>query len=426
MIGEFKFFAEKERALFPSAEFLHRFETWLPPEDPMPGNAYARAITSLERPNYEAIILAPGLKYGGADKGVLQFCKAYAEKTHVLLITTMDEPSPCLPMAPSTVEVLELGPLIRDLSSYDAQVVLGRLLMQLSPKLIHIVQSRLGWETVLDHALSLRALDCKLISSLFCEETGPEERPYGFAIDHAPQAVRLFDAILTDNEPYRMRLASCFQGHDRLFKTIHFAHDHDCAPSPQTAEKKAGHVLWAGRLCAQKRIDLLHAIALQRPDLSFDVFGVAETDPYTTSWTEMLAALPNVSLRGPYQGFENIPEKDSYACFLYTTAYDGLPNVLVEAASERIPMIAPPSIGGLSDLVRPETAWCVEAPDDPSSYIKALDACLNDDPSGRCENSLALVRERHSWDHFRDTVHRTLHEIGVKLGEPPTSCRQRA
>ena len=126
-------------------------------------------------------------------------------------------------------------------------------------------------------------------------------------------------------------------------------------------------------------------------------------------------------MRGAYQGFENIPEKERYACFLYTTAYDGLPNVLLEAASVRIPIIAPPSIGGLADLVQPETAWCVEAPDDPASYIAALDACLNDDPKERCENAFALVRERHSWSRFRNTIYQTLDEIGVKLGEPPTS-----
>ena len=75
----------------------------------------------------------------------------------------------------------------------------------------------------------------------------------------------------------------------------------------------------------------------------------------------------------------------------------------------------------LADLVRPQTAWCVEAPDDPASYIAALDACLNDDPAERCENAFALVRERHSWSHFRNSVYQTLDEIGVQLGAPPTS-----
>ena len=155
--------------------------------------------------------------------------------------------------------------------------------------------------------------------------------------------------------------------------------------------------------------------------MSFDVFGTSEADTFTASWVARLSALPNVLLRGEFQGFESIPDKERYACLLYTTSYDGLPNILLEAASERIPIVAPPTIGGLADLVRPDTAWCVDAPDDPESYIAALEACLKDNPTGRCENALAIVRERHSWHSFRDTVYLTLDEVGVKLGEPPTS-----
>ena len=421
LVQEFRIFAEKELTLFPSPEFLHQFTTWIAPEEPMPGTAYARAITSLKRPNYEAIVLAPWLKQGGADKGLIQFCKAYSEQANVLLITTLDEPSPWLPLIPPMIEVLELGPLLRDLSQPDAQLVLGRLLLQLSPKLIHIVQSQLGWETILAHTLSLHALNCKLLGSFFMDEVAPDQRPYGYTVTSLPRAVSLLDAVLTDSEQYRARLASRFPGHDHLFKTIHFAQALDSVASPTTSEKSDCRILWAGRLSAQKRIDLLHAIASRRPDLSFDVFGAADKGTLAASWAAKLAALPNVSMRGAYQGFENIPEKERYACFLYTTAYDGLPNVLLEAASVRIPIIAPPSIGGLADLVQPETAWCVEASDDPASYIAALDACLNDDPKERCENAFALVRERHSWSRFRNTIYQTLDEIGVKLGEPPTS-----
>ena len=155
--------------------------------------------------------------------------------------------------------------------------------------------------------------------------------------------------------------------------------------------------------------------------MSFDVFGTSELDPFTATWVARLSALPNVLLRGEFQGFESIPDKERYACLLYTTAYDGLPNVLLEAASERIPIVAPPTIGGLADLVRPDTAWCVDAPDDPESYIAALEACLKDNPTERCENALAIVRERHSWGRFRNTVYQTLDELGLKLGAPPTS-----
>ena len=424
MLHELRFFAEKERALYPSADLIERFEPWTAPEALLPGTAYARAITSLKRSTYQVVLLAPWLKQGGADKGIIQFCRAYSEATDVLLITTLAESSPWLERIPPTVEVLALGRMIRGLHEHDAKLVLGRLLLQLSPKIIHIVQSQLGWETVLDHALSLHALDCKLLGSLFMEEIGPGRRRYGYAVDYPPRAIPIFDAILTDNEPYRARMSSCYLGHDRQLKTVYFAHEFDPARSLDAQRTRGERVLWAGRLSGQKRVDLLHSIASRRPHMSFDIFGVSELDPFTASWVARLSALPNVLLRGEFQGFESIPDKERYACLLYTTAYDGLPNVLLEAASERIPIVAPPMIGGLADLVRPDTAWCVDAPDDPESYIAALEACLEDDPTERCENALAIVRDRHSWHSFSDTLYRILDEVGVKLGAPPTSSRR--
>ena len=421
MIRELRLIAEKERSLFPSIDLLDQFKSWTAPQEATQGIAYAHAITSLKQANYQVIVLAPWLKQGGADKGIIQFCRAYSESTSVLLITTLDENSPWLQSLPLSIETLTLGHIIRNMSESDAKLVLGRLLLQLSPKLIHIVQSQLGWETVLCHQLSLRALDCKLIGSLFSEEIGPDERPYGYAVDYLPRAIPIFDAILTDNEPYRARMSACYLGHDRQLKTIYFAHEFDPARSLDAQKKRGDRVLWAGRLSWQKRVDLLHSIASRRPDMSFDVFGTSELDPFTATWVARLSALPNVLLRGEFQGFESIPDKERYACLLYTTAYDGLPNVLLEAASERIPIVAPPTIGGLADLVRPDTAWCVDAPDDPESYIAALEACLKDNPTERCENALAIVRERHSWGRFRNTVYQTLDELGLKLGAPPTS-----
>ena len=184
IIRELRLIAEKERAVFPSVDLLDQFKSWTAPQDPTQGIAYAHAITSLNRANYQVIVLAPWLKQGGADKGIIQFCKAYSEATNVLLITTLDENSPWLQRLPERVEALTLGPIIRSLPEPDAKLVLGRLLLQLSPKLIHIVQSQLGWETVLSHPLSLRALDCKLIGSLFSEEIHPDGSPYGYAVDY--------------------------------------------------------------------------------------------------------------------------------------------------------------------------------------------------------------------------------------------------
>jgi glycosyltransferase involved in cell wall biosynthesis len=107
-------------------------------------------------------------------------------------------------------------------------------------------------------------------------------------------------------------------------------------------------VLWAGRLDRQKRPDILLAKVKLLPDVSFTVYGATSNDAVKDAITE-LETSKNVTMMGAYNGAGSLPFS-SHDVFLYTSQWDGMPNMILEAASTGIPLVAS-CVGGVSDVI---------------------------------------------------------------------------
>jgi glycosyltransferase involved in cell wall biosynthesis len=160
--------------------------------------------------------------------------------------------------------------------------------------------------------------------------------------------------------------------------------------------------LWAGRLDREKRTDVLAAVAERMRDapLHFHVFGSATLDS-TGAYERVLRGLANVTLHGPFDGFESIPHGD-FDAFLYTSGWDGLPNVLLAAAAAGLPIVAP-DVGGVGEFISEQTGFLVSAPDAVDEYVAALEAihAKRQDVRARAEAAQTLLSTRHSRESFR-------------------------
>ncbi|MDA8120249.1 MAG: hypothetical protein M0Z85_09490, partial [Gammaproteobacteria bacterium] len=156
-------------------------------------------------------MLAPWLREGGADKGVLQYLDFYATVfPRVLLITTRPEDSPWRTRVAPGVEILEAGWALASLCPEDQETVLFRLLLERAPALLHGIQSDLGWRVVSRWGAALQTqIDCLLMSS-FAHETDAQGRKGGYAATYLPTARDHLDGILTDNRPYARQLITEF------------------------------------------------------------------------------------------------------------------------------------------------------------------------------------------------------------------------
>ncbi|WP_281701155.1 glycosyltransferase [Acetobacter malorum] len=117
-------------------------------------------------------------------------------------------------------------------------------------------------------------------------------------------------------------------------------------------------LIWASRLDAQKRPDLLHkiSVALQAENIATKiyVYGSPVLDHFEPEYFD---DCPNVVYKGGFSGLGSIPFTNKDA-FLYTSLFDGLPNVLLEAAQMQIPIITI-DVGGVPELIQEKSGFLV-------------------------------------------------------------------
>jgi len=103
----------------------------------------------------------------------------------------------------------------------------------------------------------------------------------------------------------------------------------------------SAHVLWVGRISAEKRFEWLLDIAERCPEITFNVIGAANSDfEYASQLTRRAAAIPNVRMHGrvPHAEIAKYYRQSRVLCC--TSAYEGFPNTFLEAWSVGMPVIS--------------------------------------------------------------------------------------
>jgi len=177
------------------------------------------------------------------------------------------------------------------------------------------------------------------------------------------------------------------------------------APPAASAEHR---VVWVGRLSKEKRPDWLLKIARACPEIQFDVIGQANRDTdYACRFLEGAVELDNVHIHGVIQ-YQDISEYYRGASALIcTSAYEGLPNVFLEAWSLGLPTVTsfdPGLIVSTNDI-----GFVAASPDDLTEKLRAL---LADGPAwSRCSsNASEYFRQHHE-------LGRAMPQFAQALGE---------
>lgn len=366
------------------------------------GLAYARlrrAVTG----QVDAVILVPWLKQGGADLGAIHFANALHRDfgKRVLVVGTEAAESPWASRLPEGVQFLDAGTPLAPLSPDERRLVLVRLMLQLAPQTIHLMNSYLGWQMVASHAKALRHAT-RIYASLYCDDVSEGGHLMGYAQQFLMDCYESLDGVISDNGVVGAQWSRSMGIAPSLFHVVPFP-VREPARQPLPALPAARTLLWAGRLDRQKRPDVLLAIARALPEWTFDVYGQTVVDQESEAVAGLRKA-PNVRLRGAFNDFYSIVRPDHLA-MVYTTQWDGMPNILLEAAKAGLPIVAP-AVGGIVEFIPGE--WLVQECDDVEAYVAQIRR-LAADTGARDERARLLaqrVAQDHSWEAFTAAIGR--------------------
>lgn len=366
-------------------------------------------LADLPRPP-ERIMFLPWLTRGGADLEAAHIARAAEAMSgpDALLVVILDE---------HRIEALEWIAgharvvCVADRLGHPEKIELvERLLQVIRPTAAMTLNSRAAWDAfrARGHVLKRYAA---LHAFIFCRDYREDGSPAGYVDSHLRDTLRHLTSIAADNQHIIDEFAIEFalpSAERAKFVALRM-------PPPEgiralTRTRKPGtplNVLWAGRICQQKNPTLLaQIIPAAATDIAFDIWG----DGPRTDVEELAKALagnPRARLRGPFNGFASLP-LESYDALLYTSRWDGLPNVLIEAGAAGLPIVAP-AVGGIGELVTPSTGYCVAHHAGVAEYLAALQTIASD-PDDSAKRALAM-------QHFIANEHR-LDILGQTLGEP--------
>jgi len=373
---------------------------------------FKEVILSIEtKPDY--IFLLPWLKKGGADWEACVHINFLLEKKYkVLIINTQGDDQSAKSWIIEDVQIISLSKYITRLDSKEYLLLLATLCIQLKPKVIHNINSFHGWELLKVYGKQLSS-QSKLCSVALCHDYDSNKVSVGYLVQYLKQLYNNLDIIFTDNLEILNNLKTEFgltKAALSNFSCIYY-------PSRDLKNKNGFYLnrnlpefikntnsykfLWAGRICDQKRPDLLFNIALSNPNIDFVVYGYLDQK---NIFYKKLLDRPNITFKGPYESFDEILDI-SYIGLLYTSSWDGLPNVLIEACASGIPVIAS-SVGGIKELINENTGYLIEDIESIKDYSIALNDIISNPKKASllAKNAYDLVKNRHSNENLEASL----------------------
>jgi glycosyltransferase involved in cell wall biosynthesis len=348
-------------------------------------------ILSKIRASPRHVVLVPFLGRGGAEKVALRLAAALSpDPEHPALVLVTDRALVDCDTSPAGHATIVTIP---DRFSAVARAEAIRLLVEaLWPNAVININSRAGWAFSRTHGPDLADM-VRLYAFAFCFDYADNGAPIDYIRTELTYSLNVLKAVITDNEAIIADMRRMFEITTRpaLF----------CLRQPIVAACARPHVgdgadiLWASRLSGQKNVELLMQIANLLTDCTFHVYG--DGDPKYRAMIEARAsATSNIRYHGAFETFAAIADRP-YLAFLYTSRWDGLPNVLLEVAARGLPIVAP-AIGGVPELVNDDTGYLVRDHDDPAAFAAALRAIRQNRPAAarKVTNMDALLVQNHS------------------------------
>jgi glycosyltransferase involved in cell wall biosynthesis len=341
----------------------------------------------------KAIILIPWNHLGGASKLAGHLTKALATELsadEVLVIHTENDEWDYPQWFPLNTRRVDFSGPTKNLEARDKLHVLLEFLRSLDADVIVNVNSPKFWPLIENFGRQLRA-QSRLFTYFFCNEKNVLGEWGGYPVRNFHHQFDHVDGFLVDSHAMKEELSDRF-GLSVGPKSKILVLDTPIGEAlPQFAsapERSAGTrpvVFWAGRFDRQKRVDVVYAIARELPNVDFRLWGEMKLDRSLAR----LEAPDNVRNMGTYKSLLEVGLSEA-DLWLYTSEWDGVPNVLIEIATTGIPIVGSIS-GGTGEILDLGFSHPVRSVDDIAGFVAAIKTVLADPDSARAD--AAKLRE---------------------------------
>jgi len=390
---------------------LHKYQPTIFANNPLPGQTLRKIVDLLSHPTYEVISIVPSYSRGGSEKQARCFVDTLKRRgARILSIVTDADNEECVMLSKSqskngdSNETFIYIPNFNNnkITSSNWEYMLAYLVCSIRPRVLYTTNSRLGYGALTRFGRQI-ASSTNVVTGAWCYDYDQLGREVGYVSSTLPTIYKYLTAILCDNSTFPKTLAE-YHGYDP--KKIHVL-PAPVATSPQQwslpPADATPRVLWAGRWCKQKRIDLLLDIARLLPNVDFYVYGYP-TDYTGHTFSVQLSRVPNVFNKGAYNDFSEV-SLEQVSMFLYTSSWDGLPNVLLEAAAAGLPIVTS-LVGGIGDMFDYGTALTVPPFSDAAQYATAIQTLLADPTRSKAIGDAARTRviEKHSQNNYESVL----------------------
>lgn len=353
-----------------------------------------------ERPSN--VLIIPFLLSGGAEKYAADLVAALATASSgqtLVLVTAQTAEE-----AQGWQELSILAPLKQAMVVFwrDAcrsfggtnPATLARFLNALRPDRIIVINSDVGLEAVARFGRGLSQFS-RLACAYFSISKNAIGAPYGARF---PRRTLPFAMALTDNDPMAetlMRLHGEIQGPGIAVlpprvppaDDARFAARLRSRARPITAGAGRRWV-WVSRVEPYKGTAILAELAKVRPADRFDIFGPHQADPHSLG-----LGLRNITLKGT---LADVTKADfsAYDGFLFTSLFEGMPNVVLEMSQQAIPMVLA-EVGGLRGTLDDTAAIFVRHGNNTKESVKAFSAALDRLAAMTAEEAATMVTAAH-------------------------------
>ena len=366
---------------------------------------------------YDTVCILPWLEPGGGEKYILQILEQISSisknnRTLVLAVETKGN-NIWRDKLPENAIFLDYSAFTSDLSTDDSLSLLVTFLIAIAEKnaTLHL-KSCWVVEQLLNRYAKALSTYYFIYSYLFCI---PWRRYFNHwvlaeeMVERVRKHLPYVTAFISDNKSLPAEMLRLFGEvyKEKFNATIYAYCNAEAKLTNNLTFVKMKRLLWASRICSQKRVDLLPRIASRLEDLGvqvvIDIYGQVE---------EGIRIKETSSLK--YKGtFNTLSDVDLslYSGFIYTSAYDGVPNIILETMANGLPVVS--VIGtrsAIHEVVSDTTAWPVvdDVDDDVlvQRYCSQIQNMLNnpEDAYTRVLAAQKLIKTQHSQEVHLESV----------------------